>query len=55
MMCQQFRLCRGMLAQILGNSAVQYLAPGFEEVFVSCVLNESMLEAIIGIGRHALD
>jgi hypothetical protein len=32
MMCRQFRLCRGMLAQNLGNSAVQYLAPGFEEV-----------------------
>jgi len=31
------------------------LAPAFEKIFVSCILNQRMLETIVALGQHAFD
>ena len=58
-MCQQLGLDRSgggeIIAQDLGDAAVQNLAPAFEQVLISRILDQAVFEAIIGFGRHALD
>jgi hypothetical protein len=42
---------RNIIAQRLGNAAVQDLAPALEQILIAGVQNERVLEAIIGIRR----
>ena len=59
MMRQRFRLGRRRIgeavAQNLGDAAVQNLAPALEQIFVGRVLDERVLEAVVALGRQALD
>ena len=54
-MREHFRLgrCRGgeAIAQYLGDAAVQNLAPALEQILVGRVLDERVLETIIGVWR----
>src|SRR5215469_6986136 len=58
-MRQQFRFGRSgaskFVAQGFADAAVQSLAPTLEQILISRILNERVLEAIVGIGRQALD
>jgi len=58
-MRKRFRLGRRnggeAIAQTLGDAAVQNLAPALEQIFVSRVLNERVLETIFALGRQPLD
>jgi hypothetical protein len=47
------RLVGEAVAQSLSDAAMQDLAPALQEILVSCVLNERMLEAVIAFGQHA--
>ena len=57
-MREQLRLGRSgggkLVAQNLGDAAVQDLAPALEQILVSRVLDQRVLEAIFGFGRQAL-
>jgi hypothetical protein len=57
-MRQQLRLGRGgagkLVAQGFAHAAVQYQAPALQQILVSGVLNERVLEAIVRIWRQAL-
>ena len=57
-MRQQFRLGRGgtgeLVAQGSAHAAVQYQAPALQQILISSVLNERMLEAIVRIWWQAL-
>ena len=57
-MRQQLRFGRSgageLVAQGLADAAVQNLAPALEQILISRVLNERVLEAIVGIRRQAL-
>ena len=56
-MRQHFGLSRRLvgkaIAQSLRYAAMQDLAPALQEILVSRVLNERMLEAVIAFGQHA--
>src|SRR5215467_6294622 len=58
-MRQHFRLGRRRLreavAQNLGDAPMQHLPPALEKIFVGCILNKRMLEAIVGVRRDALN
>ena len=57
-MRQQFRFgCSvggELVAKDLAHAAVQNLAPALEQILISRILNERVLEAIIGSRREAL-
>jgi hypothetical protein len=57
-MRQQLRLGRRgvgkMVAQNFGDAAVQHLTPALEQILISRILNERVLEPIVGFGRQAL-
>ena len=57
-MRERFRLGCGRggeaVAQNFGDAAVQHLAPALEQVFVGGVLDQRVLEAIVGVRRQAL-
>jgi hypothetical protein len=59
MMRRRFRRRLGgrgeAVAEDLGDAAMHQLAPALEQIFVSCVLNQRVLETILGVGRQALD
>ena len=58
MMGDHFRLGRGALglvAQDFGGAAVQRLAAALEQAVVGRVLDQRVLEAIVGLRRRALD
>ena len=58
MMRDDFGLGRRALwivAQRFGGAAVQRLPAAFEQALVGCVLDQRMLEAIVGLWRRALD
>ena len=59
MMRQQFRLgcCPGReaVAQRFGNMAVQDLPSALEEVLISCVLDEGVLETVVRFRRKTSD
>ena len=58
-MREHFRLGGGgvgeAVAQNLRDATMQDLAPALQQIFVSGVLNERVLEAIIALRRQALD
>ena len=49
------RACRQLVAQDFGGAAVQRLAAALEQAVVGRVLDQRVLEAIVGLGRRALD
>ena len=55
MMRQQLRLGRiagcEVVAQDLGDAAVQNLTPALEQILISRVLNQRVLEAVFGLWR----
>ena len=57
-MRQQFRSGRSgagkFVAQGFADAAVQKLAPALEQILISRILNERVLEVIVGIRRRAL-
>jgi hypothetical protein len=59
MMRQHFRLGRRCLRETvapdLGDAPMQQLPPTLEKIFVGRILNERVLEAILGVRREALD
>ena len=58
MMGDELRLSRGglgLIAQDFGSAAVQRLAAALEQAVVGSVLDQRVLEAIIGLGWRALD
>ena len=58
MVGNDFRLSRGglgLIAQDFGSAAVQRLAAALEQAVVGSVLDQRVLEAIIGLGWRALD
>ena len=56
---QSLRFARGgigkTVAQHFRHASMQNLAPAFEEVLVCRVLDQRMLETVIGVGRQPLD
>ena len=58
-MRQHLRLGRSgggeIIAQRLADAAVQNLAAAFEQILISRILNQRVLEAIIGFRRQTLD
>ena len=58
-MRQQFRFCRSsgceLVAQNFGDAAMQDLAPALEQILISRIQNERVLEPIVGVGRQALN
>jgi hypothetical protein len=58
MMSQYFRLGRsstgGLVAQGFADAAVQHQAPALEQILISSVLNERVLEAIVRIWWQTL-
>ena len=58
-MRQQLRLGRRgvgkMVAQNFGDAAMQNLAPALEQILIGRILNERVLEPIVGFGRQALN
>src|SRR5271166_3476188 len=48
-------LGRRAIAQKFSGAAMQRLAAALEQVFVSRVLNQRVLETVFGVGRQALD
>jgi hypothetical protein len=57
-MGQQLRLNLGIrcdvVAQRLTDAPVQNLAPAFEQILISRILDERVLKPIVGVGRQAL-
>src|SRR5271166_4279035 len=49
------RAIRELVAQRFGGAAVKRLTAAFEQVFVSRVLDQCVLEAVFGVWRQALD
>src|SRR5215471_15519938 len=58
-MRQHFRLGRRSVGeavtQNLGDAPMQHLPPALEKIFVGCILNKRVLEAIVAVRREALD